>query len=98
MKIAMMVLIVLLATGCRTYGIEKGVDEAGNAYVKVNVTSSADIEAPTVHYLREGETVEFDFSADSVDSNTQDFLSIFQSTFAMMLEMMKANMLLAQPQ
>jgi hypothetical protein len=94
MKTILIILVVLLAQGCRTYGIEKGTDEFGNPYVKVDVSSSADMKAPNVHYKRIGEDVTFDFSAEEIDNNTQDFMGMFQGMMGMMMEMMKAQMLM----
>jgi hypothetical protein len=89
MKTLLVVLIILMAQGCRTYGIEKGVDDAGNPYVKVDISSSADIEAPYVHYVRKGDDVIFDFSAEKVDNNTESFTGLFQGMMGMMMEMMQ---------
>jgi hypothetical protein len=97
MKTILIILIVLMAQGCRTYGIEKGTDEFGNPYVKVEVTSSADLEAPYVHYSREGDDIVFDFSAESVDNNTEAFMGAFTGMMGMMMEMMKAQMLMNAP-
>ena len=93
MKILLMILVVLLAQGCRSYGVEKGVDAAGNEYVKVNVTSSADLEDPSVVYEKDADgAVKFHFAAANVDNNTEVFGSIFQGIAGMFTEMMQSMM------
>ena len=98
MKVLLIVLVILLAQGCTTYGIEKGVDENGNFYTKVDVSSTRDLEEPRVDYIREGEDAEFHFSAASVDNNTEAFMATFQGMMSMMMELMKASMLVPEPQ
>ena len=94
MKVLIMILVVLLATGCRSYGVEKGVDAAGNEYVKVNVTSSADLEDPSVFYEKKDGSVKFTFAASNVDSNTEEFMSMFQGMVMTIMEMWKASMMM----
>ena len=93
MKIVLMILIILMAQGCRSYGVEKGVDQAGNEYVKVNVTSSADLENPAVFYeKKENGDIKFTFAADNVDNNTEVFAGIFEGIAGMFSQMMQQMM------
>ena len=91
MKALLLVLFIVLISGCTTYSIKK--DPSG--YTEVHVSSTRDLEEPQVDYKREGEDAEFHFSATSVDNNTEDFLSLFQGMMGMMMEMMKAQMVMS---
>ena len=94
MKALLLVLFIVLISGCTTYSIEKGVDENGNFRTKVDVSSTRDLEQPRVDYKREGADAEFHFSAASVDNNTESFMAMFQGVMTMMMEMMKASMIM----
>ena len=89
MKTILMILIVLMAQGCRTYSIEK---QTPDGTIKVYVQSSADMKAPNVHYKRDGDDVTFDFSAEEIDNNTEAYLGIFQGIMVAMMEMMQMQM------
>ena len=93
MKIFLMILIIFMAQGCRTYGVEKGVDAAGNEYVKVDISSSADLENPSTYYEKNADgSVKFTFAADNVDNNTEAFLGIFEGIAGMFNQMMEGMM------
>ena len=93
MRTLLTVLAIIFLSGCRTYGIEKGVDDAGNPFVKVEISSSADIEVPRVHYNRNGDVVTFDFSADGIDNNTADYMGMFSGMMGMYMQMMENMMM-----
>ena len=94
MKTLLIVLLALTLVNCTTYSIKK----EPNGYTEVHVSSTRDLEEPRVDYIREGEDAEFHFSAASVDNNTEAFMATFQGMMGVIMEMMKANMLMAQPQ
>ena len=95
MKLLLIILVVLMAQGCRTYSVHKVAPDGST--IEIKVQSSADIEAPYIHYERVGNDAVFDFSAENVDSNTEDFMNMFQGMMGMMMEMMKASMLMSVP-
>ena len=88
MKTILIAILITLLSACTTYSVKR--DGAG--MVSVDVTSTRSFEQPNIYYAREGEDVEFQFSADSVDNNTDAFLGAFQGVMGAMMEMMKAQM------
>jgi len=91
MKILLSVLVVIFMSGCTTYSVKRD----GEGMVSVDVTSTRSFEQPNIYYNREGDDVEFQFSADSVDNNTDAFLGAFQGIMATMMQMM---MTMQEPQ
>ena len=89
MKTLITILAIFLIQGCTTYGIQKGFDENGKPYTNVKIKSTRDIEEPEVHYERKGDDANFDFSASSVDNNTDSYMALFSGMMGMMMEMMK---------
>ena len=91
MKALLLVFVIIFMSGCTTYSVKRD----GEGMVSVDVTSTRSFEQPNIYYNREGQDVEFQFSAESVDNNTDAFLGVFQGMMGMMIEMMKAQMLMS---
>jgi hypothetical protein len=85
MKAILVATLIIFLSGCTTYDVKR--DSEGIVSVKVKSTRS--FEAPDLHYVREGSDVSFDFSAASVDNNTEAFTGMFQGMMQMMMEMMQ---------
>ena len=94
MKTLLIALLSATLFGCTSYGIERGTDDNGNLYTKVNVKSTRDLEQPRVDYSREGQDAEFHFSAASVDNNTEVMVGAFSGMMGMMMEMVQKMMLM----
>ena len=90
MKTLSIALLILLLSSCTSYSIEKGVSN-GEPFTNVRVKSTRDLEQPTLHYQRTGADATFDFSAASVDNNTDAFVGMFQGMLQMMMQMMAAQ-------
>jgi hypothetical protein len=85
MKVLLAVTLMIFLSACTTYDVKR--DSEGIVSVKVKSTRS--FEAPDLHYVREGTDVSFDFSAASVDNNTEAFTGMFQGMMQMMMQMMQ---------
>ncbi|MBT8439843.1 MAG: hypothetical protein KJO91_08960 [Gammaproteobacteria bacterium] len=79
MKI-LFVAILLMLSGCTTYDVKR--DSEGIVSVKVKSTRS--FEAPDLHYKRDDNGVEFDFSAANADNNTDAILGAFGGMMQLM--------------
>ena len=86
MKTLMIVLIVFLS-GCTTYSVHKVAPNGIETTVKIASTRS--FEQPDMHYERVGDDAVLDFSAASVDNNTEAFVGIFSTMMSMMMQMMQ---------
>ena len=84
---ALFVILILVLSGCTKYVVEK--DMGDGVYTKVSVSSTRDLEQPVVRYTRTGQDATFDFSAASVDSNTE----IFMGSMMQMMQLMQQIML-----
>lgn len=58
-----------MSAGCTTYSVEKTTPDGSSTLAHVKSTRS--FETPNLHYARTGADAEFDFSAQSVDNNTE---------------------------
>ena len=85
MKSLILVLTIIFMSGCTTYDVKR--DSEGIVSVKVKSTRS--FETPDLSYQRVGNDVSFDFSAQSVDNNTEAILGTFQGMMGMMMQMMQ---------
>lgn len=92
MKTLLIILLATVLASCTTYSIEKQMGDGTSTIV--HVKSTRDLEEPSVDYKREGADAEFHFSAASVDNNTESFMAMFQGVMTMMMEMMKASMIM----
>lgn len=90
MKYILIIVLALFATSCTMYTVEKNLGDGISTTVKVR--STRDLEQPEVHYVREGEDARFDFTAASIDNNTDAFLGMFQGMMGMMMQMMQGMM------
>lgn len=88
-----MIAAIFVLGGCTMYTVKKEADGSTEVMIK----STRDLEQPEVHYARVGDDATFDFKAASVDNNTEAMLGMFQGMMGMMMDMMKANMMLMQP-
>ena len=93
MKTLLLVLVIVLMTGCTTYNVKRFPDGS----VEIRVSSTRDLEQPELHYFRDGDDASFDFKAASVDNNTDAFMSAFSGMMGMMQQMMEQQMLMVQP-
>lgn len=84
MKTILAAIFVMLLSACTTYDVKR--DSEG--IVRVTVKSTRSFEAPDLHYKRDGDGVEFDFSAANADNNTDAFLGMFNGIMQMMQAMM----------
>jgi len=87
---ALMIVLVILLSGCTKYVVEKTAIDGSTTVVRVS--STRDLEQPVVKYTRTGQDATFDFSAASVDNNTE----VFMGTMLQMMQMMQ-QMMLAVP-
>ena len=96
MKALVLILFIILMSGCTTYSIQKGVDANGNLYTKVDVKSTRDLEQPELSYSRSSEAghASFDFKAAGVDNNTDAFMGLFSNMMGMMNSMMQQQQML----
>ena len=77
-------LILLLVQGCTMYTVEKVAPDGSSTIV--NIRSTRSFETPNLHYEREGQDAVFDFSAASVDNNTEAFMGVIAQLMAMLAE------------
>jgi len=87
MKTLMLVLAIVLMSGCTTYSVQKQLPDG--SYTNVEIKSTRSFETPALHYERMGADATFDFSAQSVDNNTDAFIGIFGGMMQMMQMMMQ---------
>ena len=97
MKTLLVLILSLTMFGCTSYSIEKGTDTNGTPFTKVKVKSTRDLEQPSVKYTRTGTDATCDFSAASVDNNTDAYLGMFTGMMGMMMDMMQKMMLVNVP-
>lgn len=92
--ILMSALLTIMLGGCTMYTVEKEMGDGIKTTVKIR--STRDLEQPEVHYVRGAVDTEdyakFDFSAASVDNNTDAFMGMFQGMMGMFMEMMQGMM------
>ena len=86
---ALLIILLLVLNSCTSYSIEKGTDATGNPYTNVYVKSTRDLEQPVINYERKDQEAKFNFSAASVDNNTDVFVGMFTGMMGMMMELMK---------
>ena len=86
MKTLMIIAIVFLS-GCTTYSVQKQLPDG--SYTNVEIKSTRSFETPALHYERMGADAKFDFSAQSVDNNTDAYLGVFSGMMGMMMQMMQ---------
>jgi hypothetical protein len=80
MKTLIIVLFAILLSSCTTYKVKKEIDpNTGISSTEIKVKSTRDLEEPELHYERIGNDAVFDFSAASVDNNSEAFLNAFGS-------------------
>ena len=89
-----LLVILFLLSGCTTYSVHKVAP--GGIETTVKIASTRSFEQPDMHYSRTGNDAVLDFSAASVDNNTEAFVGMFSQMMGMMMQLMQANM--AQPQ
>ena len=89
MKTLFLSILILTLVNCTSYSIEKGTDATGNLYTNVYVKSTRDLEQPVINYERKGVDAKFNFSAASVDNNTDAFIGMFTGMMGMMMDLMK---------
>jgi hypothetical protein len=70
----------ILMCGCTMYTVEKVSPDGSTTVVKIKSTRG--FETPTLHYAREGQDAVFDFSAQSVDNNTDTIVAMFAPLIA----------------
>ena len=92
---ALLIILLVSLSGCTTYSVHKVAP--GGIETTVKIASTRSFEQPDMHYERVGNDAVLDFSAASVDNNTEAFVGMFSSMMGMMMEMMKTQMLMIQP-
>jgi hypothetical protein len=90
-----LLIVLFLLSGCTTYSVHKVSPDGVETTVKIASTRS--FEQPDMHYERVGNDASLEFSAASVDNNTEAFMGMFSQMMGMMMQLMKANMAV-QPQ
>ena len=83
---ALLILMVIFLSGCTMYSVEKQMPDG--SFTNVHIKSTRSFETPTLHYQRTGQDAVFDFSAQSVDNNTDAFIGLFGGMLQMMQQMM----------